>query len=258
MSGVPCSSWKAGDFRVLEDGVPQEIVRFERVDNTPIRGVTLLDISASMDERLDQSVQAAAEFFQRVVTERDELAVVTFNDRPLMAATFTNESEEFAKGLLGLRAERGTALYDSLIFTLYQLNGLPGQRVLVLLSDGQDEHSRFTYEDALEYAQRSQATVYTIGLALPTKVKNKGRGKRPENPRKVLTSIAEQTGGQSFFLDDIGGLQSIYEQIARELRTKYLIAYQSSNTSSDGEYREVQVEVAQKGAEARTIRGYYP
>ncbi len=255
----PLLDLQASDFRILEDGVAQEIVRFEKVDDTPIRGVTLLDISASMEERLDKSVQAAADFFKQVVTERDELAVVTFNDRPLMAATFTNETEEFAQGLLGLRAERGTALYDSLIFTLYQLNGLPGQRVLVLLSDGQDEHSRFTYDDALEYAQRSQATIYTIGLALPTKVKSKRRGgKRPENPRKVLRTIAEQTGGQSFFVEDVSGLQAIYEQIARELRTKYLIAYQSSNTSSDGQYREIEVELSQKDAEARTIRGYYP
>ena len=237
-------------FEVLEDGVAQEIVRFERVDDTPLIGTILLDVSASMEERLQQSVQAAADFFQQVITERDELSIVTFNDRPHLAAPFTRDRIEFAKGLMGLRAERGTALYDSLIFTLYHLNGLPGQRAVLLLSDGVDEHSRYDLDDALEYARRSEAAIYAIGLALPRKAK--------QNPRKVLEQLATETGGRAFFVERTNQLSAVYDQIALELRSKYFLAYQSSSTQPSDAFRRVEVVVDAKGAKARTIRGYYP
>ncbi len=237
-------------FQVLEDGVVQEIVRFERVDDTPLIGTVLLDVSASMEERLQQSVQAAADFFLQVITERDELSIVTFNDRPHLAAPFTRDRIEFARGLMGLRAERGTALYDSLIFTLYHLNGLPGQRVVLLLSDGVDEHSRYDLDNALEYARRSEAAIYAIGLALPKKAK--------EKPRKVLEQLASETGGRAFFIDDTNQLGAVYDQIALELRSKYFLAYQSSSNQPSDAFRRVEVVVDAKGAKARTIRGYYP
>ena len=237
-------------FQVLEDGVAQEIVRFERVDDTPLIGTVLLDVSASMEERLQQSVQAAADFFQQVITERDELSIVTFNDRPHLAAPFTRDRIEFARGLMGLRTERGTALYDSLIFTLYHLNGLPGQRAVLLLSDGVDEHSRYDLDDALEYARRSEAAIYAIGLALPRKAK--------ENPRKVLEQLASETGGRAFFVEETSQLGAVYDQIALELRSKYFLAYQSSSTQPSDAFRRVEVVVDARGAKARTIRGYYP
>ncbi len=237
-------------FQVLEDGVPQEIVRFERVDDTPLIGTILLDVSASMEERLAESVKAAADFFLQVVSERDELSIVTFNDRPHLAAPFTRDRIEFAKGLMGLRAERGTALYDSLIFTLYHLNGLPGQRAVLLLSDGVDEHSRYDLDDALEYARRSEAAIYAIGLALPRKAK--------DSPRKVLEQLAAETGGRAFFVENTSQLGAVYARIALELRSKYFLAYQSSSTAPSDAFRRVEVRVDRKGARARTIRGYYP
>ena len=237
-------------FQVLEDGVPQEIVRFERVDDTPLVGTILLDVSASMEERLAESVKAAADFFQQVITERDELSIVTFNDRPHLASPFTRDRIEFAKGLMGLRAERGTALYDSLIFTLYHLNGLPGQRAVLLLSDGVDEHSRYDLDDALEYARRSEAAIYAIGLALPKKAK--------ESPKKVLEQLALETGGRAFFVENTSQLAEVYDRIGLELRSKYFLAYQSSSTAPSDAFRRVEVVVDRRGARARTIRGYYP
>ncbi len=237
-------------FQVLEDGVAQEILRFERVDDTPLVGTILLDVSASMEERLAESVKAAADFFQQVITERDELSIVTFNDRPHLASPFTRDRVEFAKGLMGLRAERGTALYDSLIFTLYHLNGLPGQRAVLLLSDGVDEHSRYDLDDALEYARRSEAAIYAIGLALPKKAK--------ESPKKVLEQLAQETGGRAFFVENTSQLAAVYDQIGLELRSKYFLAYQSSSTAPSDAFRRVEVVIDERGAKARTIRGYYP
>ncbi|MEM1245876.1 MAG: VWA domain-containing protein [Acidobacteriota bacterium] len=250
------------DFAVFEDGAPQEVVRFELAPDVPLSGAILLDVSASMEERLERASAAAARFFDKIVTERDQFSLVAFNDRPHVAADFTPNREDFAEGLLGLRAERGTALYDSVIFSLHSLNGLPGQRVILVLSDGRDESSRFDFGQTLEYAQRSEAAVYTIGIALGEGDKvsrraNRGRNKeRKEKPKEVLRQLAQDTGGLSFFIDDVDELDAVYETIANELRAKYLLAYQSSNQEDDGEFRRIEVRV--EGGEARTLRGYYP
>lgn len=234
-------------FKVFEDGVPQEIRRFERVDDLPIHAEVLLDVSASMEPRLEETKQAALAFFQQILKPKDRAALVTFNDRPALAAKFTNELGALAGGLAGLKAERGTALYDSLIFGLYYFNGIKGQRALLLLSDGKDESSRFKYEDALEYARRAGVTIHAIGLSLP-----KGEA------RTHLGRIAEETGGRAFFIDSPAELKAIYAEIERELRSQYLIAYQSSNTARGNKFREVEVKVNRSDLEAKTIRGYYP
>lgn len=237
----------ATDFRVAEDGVPQEPVRFEEVASLPVHAGVVLDVSASMEERLDPAKQAALRFFEQVVTPRDRAALITFNDHPNLTVKFTNEVRRLAGGLAGLRAERGTALYDSLVFALHYFNGIKGQRALVLLSDGEDEHSRFTWEDALEYARRAGVAIYVVGLGL----------ERSEGRRK-LARFADETGGRSFFLDEVGELAAAYEEIQRELRSRYYLAYQSSNFSGDDAFRAVEVELARRGLEAKTMRGYYP
>jgi Ca-activated chloride channel family protein len=240
----------ASDFRVREDGIEQTVERFERVDDTPIRGTILLDTSASMADRLERATEAAARFFRRVVRARDELSVISFNDRPHVTVPFTGHLPELGRGLIGLRAERGTALYDSLVYALHHLNGLGGQRVVLLLTDGEDEHSRFSFEDTVEYARRSRAAIYAIGIDLAR------HGEK--SPRTVLETLASETGGRAFFLDDLDSLDRAYEEIALELRSKYFLAYQSSSQAAEGVFRTIEVEVARKGAEARTLRGYYP
>ncbi len=259
----PVQGLTEADFTVLEDGVQQEIARFELAPDVPLTGAILIDVSASMAERLQRASAAAARFFDQIVTEKDQFSLVAFNDRPHVAAPFTKDREDFASGLLGLRAERGTALYDSVIFGLHSMNGLSGQRVLLLLSDGRDEHSRFDFEQTLEYAQRSQAAIYSIGIALGEgdKVMRNAGGRVPKKqkvkPKDVLRRLASQTGGLSFFIDEVEELDAVYETIAAELRAKYLLAYQSTNDTDDGEFRRIEVKV-QGGGEARTLRGYYP
>ncbi len=237
------------DFRVLEDGATQEVMRFEQVRNLPIHAAIMLDTSASMEGGLAQAQEAALHFFEQAVTPKDRAAVVTFNDHPDLAAKFTNDTQSLAAGLAGLKAERGTALYDSLIFTLYYFNGIRGQRAVVLLSDGKDESSRFEFDDALEYAHRAGVSIYSIGLKL-------GRGQL--DARRKLTRVAEETGGRSFFIEEVGELNAIYETIQRELRSRYLIAYQSSNVTDKRRFRAIEVKVVPSGLEAKTLRGYYP
>lgn len=232
------------DFAVTEDGVKQQIVRFEKVTNLPIHTAIALDISASMDKNLDEARQAALKFFEQTVQPKDRAAFISFNDRPALAVKFTNDVKALAGGLAGLKAERGTALWDSIVFSLYYFNGIKGQRALLLFSDGKDEGSRFTFEDALEYARRAGVTIYVIGLG--------------DVEKKRLTKIAEETGGRSFYVEGTETLEGIYASIEKELRSQYLIAYQSTNTGTDTNFRTVDLKVLQSGLEAKTIRGYYP
>jgi Ca-activated chloride channel family protein len=241
----PAEGLQQKDFSVTEDGVKQEISRFERVTDLPIHAAVALDVSASMDKSLDKAKLAALEFFQRTIRPKDRAAVVTFNDHPNLTVKFTSDVPTLAGGLAGLRAERGTALYDSVIFTLYYFTGIKGQRALLLLSDGKDEGSRFTFDDALDYARRAGVTIYSIGLG-------------DDVDKRKLTRLSEETGGRAFFLKNADELKGIYASIEQELRSQYLIAYQSTNTSGGNNFRGVELKVARPGLEAKTIRGYYP
>jgi VWFA-related protein len=243
--GRPVQNLAQKDFTVQEDGVRQEVVRFEKVTDLPIHAAVVLDVSASMEEKLDQARQAALQFMEDTIKPKDRAAVITFNDRPNLTVKFTKDVNALAGGLAGLKAERGTALYDSIVFSLYYFNGIKGQRAMLLLSDGKDENSRFSYEDAVEYARRAGVTIYTIGLG-------------DETDKRKLSKVAEETGGRFFQLKEPSELQGIYRQIEEELRSQYLLVYQSSSTKTDNAFRGVEVKVAQPGLEARTIRGYYP
>ncbi|MEM6792815.1 MAG: VWA domain-containing protein [Acidobacteriota bacterium] len=245
----PVEGLVEADFSVLEDGVAQEIVRFELVENLPIHAAILLDVSASMEDRLESARDAAVHFFQETIQPRDRATTIVFNDHPNLTLDFTNDVEALSANLAGVKAERGTALYDALVYTLYYFNGIKGQRAVILLSDGRDESSRFDFDQVLEYAHRSGVAIYAIGLEIP----------RSEiDARRVLRRLAEQTGGRTFFPDDSAELRSIYDTIQKELRSRYLLAYQSSNTSDRDDFRAIEVEVARSGVEAKTLRGYYP
>jgi len=239
------SGLTAKDFAVTEDGARQQILRFERVTDLPIHAAVALDVSASMAGSLEKAQAAALQFLQRTVRPKDRAAVITFNDHPMLAVKFTRDVQALAGGLAGLKAERGTALYDSLVFSFYCFNGLKGRRAILLLSDGKDEGSRFTYEEALEFARRAGVTVYSIGLG-------------DEVEKKKLARIAEETGGRAFFPRAAEELPGIYAAIEEELRSQYLIAYQSTSARNDGGFRAVDLKVSRPGVDAKTIRGYYP
>lgn len=240
----------AEDFAVFEDGRPQQLARFERTRRRPVTATVVIDTSASMAPRLETVRHAATGFAEALLAEHeaDRVAAMTFNDRPRLAAPLGRATEDFAEGIARARAERGTALYDSVVYALFHNQGLDGHRAILLLSDGVDETSRYDLEDALDYARRAEATIFTIGIDLPN-------GK---TDRRVLTRFAEETGGRSFFLDDVDRLDEVYATILDTLRATYLLAYQRDTSETRGGYRPVEVRMARRGLEARTIRGYYP
>jgi Ca-activated chloride channel family protein len=247
--GRPVSGLERGNFKVLEDGTEQTLRRFELVHDLPIHAGVLLDTSGSMLDNLETAVQAALGFFHEVIQPRDRAAVITFNGEPNLAVRFTNDRELLAGGLAGLHAEGSTALYDSIIYTLYYFGGVRGKRAVVLLTDGKDEGSRFQFRDALEYAKHSGIAFYCVGL---------GQTANGPDIRLKLTQLATETGGRSFFIDRVAQLSAIYHDIETELRSQYLLAYQSSKQGNDGKFRTVEVRLDRPGLDARTVPGYYP
>jgi VWFA-related protein len=175
------------------------------------------------------------------------LDMISTPRRPPLAAQ-APEVEPLAREMATLRAEGGTALWDSVVFTLHHFNGISGQRAVLLLSDGEDQSSRFTFEEALAYAQSAGVTLYAIGLDLEAFAAARGR----------LGRLADATGGRAYFIDEVAELEEVYSQIERELRSKYLIVYQSSNDRGDDGFRRVELRVLRPGLEVRTIQGYFP
>ena len=212
--------------------------------------VFVVDLSGSMqtNRRFDRLVNELTATIQTLSTDQ-QFSVVFFNDHPLLAVKLTNQIPALAGGLAGLKAERGTSLYDSVVFSLFYFNGVKGQRAIVLLSDGKDEGSRFNVEETLDFARRAGIAIYSIGLNIP---------RSESEARKVLKKLAEETGGRNFFIKDTSELTGIYDAIQLELRSRYLLAYQSSNATRELRFRLVDLKVDRPGLDAKTIRGYYP
>ncbi len=246
--GRPVEDLTADSFTILEDGNEQQVRRLERVTDLPINAGIVLDTSTSMTEELHEAEEAARQFFERVLRPQDRAAVLLFNDTWNLKVPLTNRTEDLASGLSGLTAEGETALYDSLVYALYYFSGLSGKRAVVVLTDGEDSSSRYKYEDTLEFARRSGVAIYTIGLDLTA---------RDFDVLSKLRRLATETGGNCYTVARAAELKSIYEKIEQELRTQYVLAYQSTQ-SQGGEYRTVEVKLDRPGLKAKTIPGYYP
>lgn len=247
--GDPVEGLAAADFAVREDQVQQNLRRFETMRDLPIRAGLVLDTSLSMLGSLREVRTAGYQFFESVLTPRDRAALITFNDQPRLAVRFTNDKEILAGGLAELDAEGETALYDTLIYSLHYFSGLKGKRAIVVLTDGEDSVSQYSFEDTIDFARRTGVAVYVIGLNLPS---------HKSDIRMKMQRLTEETGGELFLIDRASMLTKVYAKIQQELRSQYLLAYQSNSSQPEDTFRKIEVEVGTKGLEAKTIRGYYP
>ena len=245
--GRPVENLRRSDFAVSENDVEQEIRRFEQARDLPFHAAIVIDSSTSMAQQLREAEKAALAFFQNVVTPRDRAAVVTFSDEPQLMVPFTSDLEILAGGLAGMEATGETALHDSVVFTLYHFGGLRGQRAIILLTDGEDSISHYSFAETLDFARESGVAIYTIGLDIPT---------RAHEARSKMRRISTETGGQSFFITRASQLDRVYRTIELELRSQYLLAYQSTLQGDD--FRRVKVEMSDSSQTAKTIRGYDP
>lgn len=236
------------EVTVLEDGTEQQIRRFERVRDLPIRAGLVIDTSTSMVHAVPDVRRAAHRFLETVLTPKDRAALITFADQPELVVRFTSDQEVLAGGLAGLVAEGETALYDTIIFALHYFSGLQGKRAIIILTDGEDSCSTYSFEDAIDFARRTGVAIYIIGLEMPS----------DHLIYSKLLQLTRETGGECIFIDRSSELAQVYESIQEELRSQYLIAYQSSQAKDGNAFRRVEVKIRRKGLDAKTIRGYYP
>lgn len=248
-SGHAVEDLAQGDFKVVEDGVEQSITHFALHRDVAIHLGIVVDTSGSMEETLPTVQEVVMGFLRDLLRPRDRAFIETFSDQPDVLANFTADFSTLENALLSLYADRATALHDAVIMGLFQFSGVRGRKAMVVLTDGEDNASRHDFDEVLKYAQRAGVTIYTIGVDLPvTKI----------GARWQLSKLAEFTGGKAFFVGRDAALNKIYDEIDRELRTQYLIAYTSSSEKPTSELRKIDVEVDRPRVRVRTLSGYYP
>ena len=250
--GKPVRGLPQSAFRVLEQGQPQAIERFQESDDAPLRAALLIDRSSSMEPNMATVTAAAQTFATAALKGKDDrIAVMSFADKSTVDQPFTASAGDVERALAGLRPLGQTALNDAVIEALNYFGETEGLRALLLFTDGQDEVSRFTLDQTIESARQSGAMLYVIGLE---------RSFPDRATRRRMDEIARETGGAAIFLTDLGSLSQVYAGILDELRARYLVAYSPSVPSEEGRgaFREIAVEVEGQGLEVRARKGYYP
>ena len=246
---------KRDDFRVIDDRRPAEQIRsFRSETDLPLQVGLLIDASNSVRDRFKFEQEAAIEFLNSIIRPHyDKAFVVGFDVVPDVTQDFTDNTEYLSKGVRALRAGGGTAMYDALYFACRdklmkeEQNG-PVRRAIILLSDGDDNLSHVTREEAIEMAQRAEVIVYTISTNISGM---KGKGD------KVLERIADATGGRAFFPFQIRDVSDAFTSIQDELRSQYSMSYKPSDFVADGRFRTIEILAREKGLKVRTRKGYY-
>lgn len=260
--GRPAIDLDRGDFKVLEDGVPQTITHFSDA-RAPITIALLVDASGSMrlDDRMARAREGADEFVQAVEAE-DRLIVRWFDDTVHGDPKPVSDRRAARESLRGITPGGGTALYDALFATARGLLELDGRRAIVLLSDGRDQAltenepgSLHLFEEALETAHRSEAAIYAIGLGRHLEREMDLTGTR--SVREILETFSRQTGGRAWFPGRAADVAEVYRQVAADLRQQYTLAYVSTNPARDGKWRRIDVTVGRPGTTVRARAGYY-
>lgn len=235
-----------GDFRIYEDDVPQKIVDFS-METRPITMAILIDTSGSMREELDQ-VQDAAKAFVETLRPQDRALIIDFDENVYLLQDLTSDHDLLDAAIRGTDAEGGTALYDAIFAAYRRLRTIDGRKAIVLLTDGADTNSRFSYQKILELTRTNDVVIYSIGL---------GATVLDIGIRGSLKQIADETGGRAFFPSKASDLEKVYKQIAQDLRSQYYLAYSPLNKTLDGSWRKIRVESTAKGLKIKTRKGYY-
>lgn len=237
-----------GDFVLEEDGRPQEIIDFHQ-ERRPLTVALLLDTSGSIKEELP-ALHGAASGFVQALGEGDRAMVIEFNEKVYMLQPLTERRDLLLEAISSTEAKGTTAYYDALLAALRKLgkDQEKSHRALVLLTDGADTSSQTTYERVLERARLTEVSLYTIGL---------GSTFLDVGLRSRLKELAEVTGGRSYFASKADDLKQVYQDIVRELKSRYYLTYSPSNQEWDGRWRKITLESRGKGHRVRTRAGYY-
>lgn len=261
--GRAAISLKQDAFKVYEDGVEQKIGFFS-AEESPVSWGLVLDRSGSMLEMMSEVYDAALHVLDEG-TSRDETFIITFNKKPDMVIDFTSDRHRLENSILGLRADGETALYDAVNFALDNLKQARNRkRVLVVVTDGQDNASRLKFRELIERAEEEDAVIYTVGMLgemgdssgfLARLMGGSGGG------RAELKKLAEVAGGLAHFPKNVDECKSVMREIAREVSQQYSLGYYPMNKERDGKWRAIRIAVSQNGNStklvARTRSGYY-
>jgi Ca-activated chloride channel family protein len=243
-------------FQIWEDKVEQEIVYFSAED-VPISLGIIFDVSGSMKEKLSIARDAAVTFLKSGNPD-DEYFLVEFSDRPLVAQDFTTDISRLQNHLIFTPAKGMTALYDSVYLGLEKLKeGSNPKKALLLITDGEDNRSRYTFSNVKEFVKEQDVQIYSIGIVSEFN-SQLGSGRIG---RGLVEELSELTGGRSFFPDSVYELEDICTKIAIELKNQYVIGYNSTNQAKDGKWRKLSMKIdPPKGLPRLNVRyksGYY-
>jgi len=248
------------DFRLLEDGVEQEIVQFSPGQQTAVSVAMLLDTSSSMIGGGIRSARAgASRLVSSLVQEEDRAMILGFNDRLYLHADFISDRARLERSIEATYPDGGTALFDAIVGSLRKVNQRTGRRALVVLSDGLDSHSDFDFADVLEYTRQSDVIVYTIGLQLMHDATELGDATDAvRDSVENLRALAEVTGGAAYFPIQLDELEDVYARIAEELEGQYSLSYYPSNQRWDGRWRRLELSLPDRsGVTIQARPGYY-
>lgn len=243
------------DFQITESKKPQTITEFTAESDLPLRLAILIDTSNSIRERFRFQQEAASDFVNTVLrAHEDKAVIVSFDTAAELVADLTDDTAVLNKAIQNLRPGGGTSLYDAIFFACRDklMQDQPRYKfrhAMVVLSDGDDNNSRYTRDQALEMANKSDTVIYCIST---------NRTGMEMDGDKVLKYFAEQTGGQAFFPFKAEDLAQSFENIANELRHQYNVLYRPEPLKTDGQYHPVEVRVkGRKDLIVRARHGYY-
>jgi Ca-activated chloride channel homolog len=237
-------------FTVTEDAVKQELTSFEFAESLPLSLGIVIDGSGSMKDSMPIVHQAAAEFAQKLVSkEKDQGFVIEFRERPTLLASLTHRATDLERAIAETHASGATALYDAVVMSLYQFRATPGRKAIVVLTDGDDNHSWTDYATLRRYARSAGVPIYFIGLKISFLERGiKGR----------MTELAADTGAEAFFVSSASALAEVYGKIETELRSQYFLRYLTNSQKGENQFRTIQVTLSDPKLRAKTIRGYFP
>jgi Ca-activated chloride channel homolog len=246
---------KQADFQVMDDSRQGAVRSFRSETNLPLRVGLLIDASNSVRDRFKFEQEAATEFLNQIIRSNfDRAFVIGFDTTPEVTQDFTDNTELLSKGVRMLRPGGGTAMYDAIYYACrdkllaYDKSNTATRRAIILLSDGEDNQSRVSREEALEMAQKAEVIIYAIST------NTSGMKLRGD---KVLEYFAEQTGGRAFFPFKIQDVSDAFSQIQDELRSQYAISYKPQDFQFNGKYHKIDILADNKKYKVRARKGYY-
>jgi Ca-activated chloride channel family protein len=242
------------DFHLFEDNRLQTITNFSRETDLPLTIALLIDTSTSIRDKFKFEQEAATDFLARTLRpKKDKALLISFDSAIELVQDYTDDPGLLRKAINQIRPGGGTKLLDAIYLACQEkLKAEAGRKIMILISDGDDNLSLETTNSTLEMAQKSDVSIYTIstnssgffGISAP-------------KSDKLLKRLADETGGRAFFPFKAEDLSQSFQDIGAELRSQYSLAYRSSNTKRDGTFRAIRIETERKNLKLKSRRGYY-